>query len=592
MKTQSFSKRTMTCGDARAEHIGSTVVLNGWVHRRRDLGGLIFIDLRDRYGMTQVVFNPQEKPELFAQAEKLRSEFVISVTGLVRERPEGAHNANIATGDVEVAVNELEILNTCKTPPIQVADNSSVDESLRLKFRFLDLRRSRMQENLILRHKMAKATRDFLDKEGFLEIETPMLVSATPEGARDFLVPSRLSPGKFYALPQSPQIFKQILMVSGFDKYFQIARCFRDEDLRADRQPEFTQIDMEMSFVSRDDVLGVSERLMQYVFKTVMNIDIPVPFHRMSWEESMNRFGNDKPDTRFGMEIIDVTEHVKNTEFQAFNDAIGSGGAVRGIVLPGCAGYSRKQLDELTEFAKKAGAKGILSAALKEDGEFKSVLSKYLSPEQIAELKTAFGAKDGDLLAIMAGEAMFISAILGKLRLEMGKRLNLIDKGKFNFLYVVDFPMYKYNEEEKRLETEHHPFTSPKPEDMHLLETEPLKVKADAYDMVLNGNEVASGSIRIHSRDLQKRVFNAIGISDEEAEEKFGFLLNTFEYGAPPHGGIAPGLDRIAAIAAGEETIRDVIAFPKNTGGDCLMTGAPIAVESDQLKILKLKVEG
>jgi aspartyl-tRNA synthetase len=517
---------------------------------------------------------------------------VIAVSGVVRARPEGAHNANMPTGDVEVAVNEVEILNTCKTPPFQVVDNSNVDESLRLKYRFLDLRRARMQDNLILRHKMTKATRDFLDKEGFLELETPILVSSTPEGARDFLVPSRLSPGKFYALPQSPQIFKQILMVSGFDKYFQIARCFRDEDLRADRQPEFTQIDIEMSFVTRDDVLGMSERLMQFVFKTVMDVDIPVPFPRMTWEESMSRYGNDKPDTRFGMEIIDVTHVVKETEFQAFKDAVETGGSVRGIVLPGCAGYSRKQLDELTEFAKKAGAKGILSAALKEDGEFKSVLAKYLSDEQKAELKKAFGAKDGDLLAVMAGESMSISGVLGKLRLEMGKRLNLIDKNKFNFLYVVDFPMYKYNDEEKRLETEHHMFTSPKPEDMHLLETEPLKVKADAYDMVLNGNEVASGSIRIHARDLQQRVFKAIGMTDEEAEEKFGFLLSTFEYGAPPHGGIAPGLDRITAIAAGEETIRDVIAFPKNTAGDCLMTGAPVVVEGEQLKILKLKVEG
>lgn len=590
MTGQAFMKRTHKCGELSLNNVGEVVVLNGWVQKRRDLGGLIFIDLRDRYGVIQVVFNPQDDPSLFNTAEKIRSEYVLSIKGKVQKRPEGATNPDLPTGDVEVAISELQILNTSKTPPFVISDRLNVDESIRLKYRYLDLRRPEMFNKIYLRHKVVKAIRDFLDMEGFLEVETPILVRATPEGARDFLVPSRMSPGKFYALPQSPQLFKQILMVSGFDKYFQIARCFRDEDLRADRQPEFTQIDMEMSFVERDDVLDVAERMMIYVFKEAAGIELETPFPRMSWNEAMDRYGIDKPDTRFGMEIVDITDIAAKTEFKVFQTVTSEGGVVRGLNIAGCAGFSRKQVDELTDFVKKYGAMGVLSIALKEGGEFKSPLAKATTDEQKAEIIKAFDAKEGDLIAILAGKPDFIGPILGKLRLEMGKKLNLIDKSKFSFLYVLDFPLFKWNEEENKLDTEHHPFTSPKEEHIPLMDTEPLKVLSDAYDLVLNGNEVASGSIRIHNKDLQKKILNSIGMDPEEAQARFGFLLDAFEFGAPPHGGIAPGVDRIVAIIAGTDSIRDVIAFPKNTGGDCLMTGAPVEIEEDQLSILKIKV--
>ena len=590
MTGQAYMKRTKTCGELRIENSGEEVVLNGWVQKRRDLGGLIFIDLRDRYGITQIVFNPQDNPDLFKKAEKLRSEYVIAVKGKVNSRPEGSGNSNLPTGEVEVAVEEMQLLNTSKTPPFVISDRINVDESIRLKYRYLDLRRPEMFNNMMLRHKVVKAVRDFLDNEGFLEIETPMLVRATPEGARDFLVPSRMAPGQFYALPQSPQLFKQILMVSGFDKYFQIARCFRDEDLRADRQPEFTQIDMEMSFVNRDDILGITERMMKYVFKQAADIDIQIPFPRMSWQEAMDRYGSDKPDTRFGLEIVDITEIAAKTEFKVFQNVIADEGVIRGIKLPGCAGFSRKQVDELSEFVKKYGAFGILPIALKEGGDFKSPLKKSTTDEQKAEIIKAFDAKEGDLIAILAGKPDFVATVLGRFRLEMGKKLDLIDNNKFNFLFVVDFPLFRWDEDENRLDTEHHPFTSPREEDIPLIDTEPLKVLSDAYDMVLNGNETASGSIRIHNKELQKKILNAIGMSEEEAQMKFGFLLDAFEYGAPPHGGIAPGVDRIVAIISGTDSIRDVIAFPKNTAGDCPMTGAPVAIEDDQLEILKVKV--
>ncbi|MCD4782190.1 MAG: aspartate--tRNA ligase [Candidatus Eremiobacteraeota bacterium] len=591
MKARAFLKRTKKCGELRIEDVGNEVIINGWVNKRRDLGGLIFVDLRDRFGIVQVVFNPTENPELFAQAEKLRSEYVVAIKGVVGKRPGDTRNSNLGTGDIEITAREMEILNTSKTPPFVIKDDIKVDESLRLKYRYLDLRRPEMLRNMYLRHKIVKAVRDFLDNEDFLEIETPMLIRATPEGARDFLVPSRMSAGKFYALPQSPQLFKQILMVSGMEKYFQIARCFRDEDLRADRQPEFTQIDIEMSFVERDDILGLAERMMKFMFKTVLGHDLETPFPRLSWEDAMNRYGIDKPDTRFGMEIVDVTEIAAKTDFQVFRNVIEGGGVIKGIKLPSCAGYSRKRVDELSEFVKKYGAHGILPIALKEGGNFKSPLAKATTDEQKREIIEAFDAKEGDLIALLAGKADFVLPILGKLRLEMGNQLDLIDKSKFNFLFVIDFPMFHFNEEENRIDSEHHPFTSPKTEDMHLIDTDPLKVKADAYDMVLNGHEVASGSIRIHSKDLQKKILEIIGISSEEADQRFGFLLEAFDYGAPPHGGIAPGLDRIIAEICGKNTIREVIAFPKNTAGDCPMTGAPVEIEDEQLGVLKIKVK-
>lgn len=590
MKSRAFLKRTRKCGELNIEDVGKEVIINGWVHKRRDLGGLIFVDLRDRYGIVQVVFHPTENPDIFAQAEKLRSEYVIAIRGIVGKRPGDTRNPNLGTGDIEIIAREMEILNTSKTPPFVIKDNINVDESLRLKYRYLDLRRPEMLRNMYLRHKIIKAVRDFLDNEDFLEIETPMLIRATPEGARDFLVPSRVSPGKFYALPQSPQLFKQILMVGGIEKYFQIARCFRDEDLRADRQLEFTQIDIEMSFVERDDVLGLTERMMKFIFKIVLGYDLEIPFPRLTWEDGMNRYGIDKPDTRFGMEIVDITDIAANTDFRVFRNVIEDGGVIKGIKLPECAGYSRKRVDGLSEFVKKYGAHGILPIALKEGGVFKSPLAKATTDEQKNEITEAFDAKEGDFIALLAGKADFILPILGKLRLEMGNKLELIDRSKFNFLFVIDFPMFHFNKEENRIDTEHHPFTSPKIEDMPFMDTEPLKVKADAYDMVLNGHEVASGSIRIHNRDLQKKILEIIGISSEEADRRFGFLLNAFDYGAPPHGGIAPGLDRIIAEICGENTIREVIAFPKNSAGDCPMTGAPVEVDDDQLEILKIKV--
>lgn len=590
MKKVDFVQRTHTCGELTSGSAGEKVVLNGWVQRRRDLGGLIFIDLRDRWGITQVVFNPKNDPELFKGAEKLRNEFVLSVSGTVRKRPGDAINPRLSTGEIEVEAESFEILSPAKTPPFVVSDKVNLDESLRLKYRYIDLRREKMLGNFTLRHKFTKAIRDFLDEKEFLEVETPMLILSTPEGARDYLVPSRVHPGKFYALPQSPQILKQLLMVSGFERYFQVARCFRDEDLRADRQPEFTQIDIEMSFVKQEDVLKLVEDMMAYCFKNVLGKELNTPFRRMSWRQAQDRYGTDKPDTRFGMEIIDVTDLIMPTSFKVVESIVEKGGVIRGIKIPGGGSYSRKQVDQLVDFVKKFGARGLLTVALKPAG-WKSPLSSHLSKQQKKAIERAFDASEGDLLALMAGDVSFIGPILGKLRLKMGKQLDLIEKNKNDFLWVTEFPLFKYDAEEDKLDLEHHPFTSPLPEDVGLLDSDILKVRACAYDLVFNGNEVGSGSIRIHDRLLQEMIFESIGISREEANRRFGFLLNAFEYGVPPHGGIALGYDRIIAELCGEESIREVIVFPKNSSGQCLLTGAPVEVEQEQLDVLGLELK-
>jgi aspartyl-tRNA synthetase len=591
MKDIDFLKRTHNCGELRIENDGLEVILNGWVQRRRDLGGLIFIDLRDRWGITQVVFNPQENSELFETAERLRSEYVIAVKGNVRKRPEGAENRNIPTGEVEINVSQLQILSVSKTPPFEIKDDLNIDESLRLRYRYLDLRRGKMLNNFVMRHKFTKAARDFLTDRDFLEVETPMLLSSTPEGARDYLVPSRVHPGKFYALPQSPQLIKQILMVSGFERYFQVARCFRDEDLRADRQPEFTQLDMEMSFVKQDDILSLIEELMTHCLNEVFGFKLELPFRRMTWQQALDRYGSDKPDTRFGMEIIDVTDMMKDSEFPVFQKVIEEGGRIRGIRIPGCASFSRKQVDELSEYVKHFGAQGILPVALK-PGEFKSPLAKYLDEHKQKEFTQAFEAQEGDFIAILAGESKFISVLLGRLRMKMARELNLINHDRFDLLWVTDFPMFAIDDDTGLLTTEHHPFTSPHFEDIKFMKTEPLKVRAQAYDLVFNGNEIASGSIRIHDRQLQEAIFETIGISKEEANNRFSFLLNAFEYGVPPHGGIALGYDRIMAIINNEDSIREVIAFPKNTSGMCLLTGAPVQVDPSQLEVLEIEIKG
>ncbi|MFP4498281.1 MAG: aspartate--tRNA ligase [Vulcanimicrobiota bacterium] len=590
MKGTDFLQRTHNCGELLPKNVGETVNLNGWVQKRRDLGGLIFIDLRDRWGLTQVVFNPQDDKVLFELAENLRSEFVVAIQGKVRKRPEGSENPRLLTGQVEVVAEKLEILSTAKTPPFVIADEINIDEAYRLKYRFLDLRRAKMFNNLFIRHKFAKAVRDYLNDLDFLEIETPMMIRSTPEGARDYLVPSRVSPGKFYALPQSPQLLKQLLMVSGMDRYFQVARCFRDEDQRADRLPEFTQIDLEMSFVRMDDILSVVENMIAYCFKEVLDKELNTPFVRMTWQQAMDSYGIDKPDTRFGMKIIDVTDIVKETSFKVLTSVIGKGGRARAIRLPGCADFSRKQADELSEFVKPMGVQGILPIALKPD-KFKSPLDKHLSDGQKKELIEAMGAEEGDFIAMLAGEPRLISTVLGKLRLKMGRELKLIDYSRDDFLWITDFPMFEYNEDEDRLEPAHHAFTSPNSEDIPLLDNEPLNARSLSYDLVYNGNEAASGSIRIHERALQQKIFEIIGLSQEQAQDRFGFLLNAFEYGVPPHGGIALGFDRIIAEICGESSIREVIAFPKNSSGQCLLTGAPVEVDMDQLDILGIDLK-
>ena len=581
--------RTKTCGELRINNVGESVTLAGWVQRVRKMGGMTFVDLRDRYGITQLVFNEETNAELCAQANKLGREYVIQVVGTVGERY--SKNDKMPTGDIEITVTTLIVLNASDVPPFTIEENTDGGDELRMKYRYLDLRREVVRRNLELRHKFCLAVRHFLDEKGFLEIETPVLVGSTPEGARDFIVPSRMNPGQFYALPQSPQTLKQLLMVAGMDRYFQIVKCFRDEDLRADRQPEFTQIDCEMSFVEQDDIINTFEEMAKYLFKEVRGYDLgDAPFLRLPWHEAMRRFGSDKPDMRFGMEFIEVMDVLKGTgEFGVFNEAAYIGA----IVAEGCAAYTRKQLDELTNFVKspQIGAKGLVYARVDEQGNVKSSVDKFYAPEVMQQLKEFTGAKPGDLILMISGpDAMKARKQLCELRLEMGSRLGLRDKNKFALLWVVDFPMFEWSEEEGRLMAMHHPFTSPKPCDIPKLDTDPASVLADAYDMVCNGVEVGGGSIRIHDAELQAKIFKTLGFTPERAKEQFGFLMNAFKYGAPPHGGLAYGLDRWVSLFAGLDSIRDCIAFPKNNSGRDVMLDAPSFVDQKQLDELMLDI--
>jgi aspartyl-tRNA synthetase len=575
------------CGDLRREDTGREVALYGWVHRRRDHGGVIFVDLRDYTGIVQIVFSPEETPDAHKVARDLRNEFVIAVEGSVRPRPEDTVNPELSTGEIEVVGTTLRILNAAETPPFRVEDDTDAGEELRLKYRYLDLRRPVMQRNFRLRHRVCLAVRQYFDGEGFIDVETPVLIKSTPEGARDYLVPSRMYPGKFYALPQSPQLLKQLLMVSGVDRYYQIARCFRDEDLRADRQPEFTQIDVEISFADQDDVIGVSEGMIAAIYREVGR-EVEPPFKRLSYAEAIGRFGTDKPDTRFGMELVDVTDVVSESEFRTFREIVEAGGIVKGICVPGHASASRKDLDDLTRFAGIYGAKGLAWFKVTEKG-LESPIKKFLSETELEQLLGAFSASEGDLLLMVADKPMVVADSLANLRLKLGEQLQLIPHDKDELVWVLDFPLFE--QAEGALSPQHHPFTAPHEDDVQLLETDPLKVRARAYDIVLNGNEIGGGSIRIHDSSLQERVFKALGISEQDARDRFGFLLEAFSYGAPPHGGIAFGLDRIVMLLAGEDTIRDVIAFPKTQKGACLLTDAPSSVAAKQLKELGIKTD-
>lgn len=581
-------RRTHACNGLTLSDKGKLVTLMGWVQRRRDHGGLIFVDLRDRSGVVQVVFSPDVDETAYKKAETIRSEYVIAVTGEVMQRPEGTENPNMITGEIEVYAQEMRVLNESKTPPFELIGDCNVDELIRLKYRYLDLRRPEMMKNLILRHKAVKLVRDYLDEQGFLEIETPMLTKSTPEGARDYLVPSRVHPGTFFALPQSPQLFKQILMVAGVEKYFQIARCFRDEDLRADRQPEFTQIDIEMSFVGIDDVISLVEGMMFRVFKETLGYEMELPIPRMKYQDAMRRYGTDRPDLRFGMEIQDVSECFANSEFKAFRSVVDGGGKVCAINAKGCANYSRRELDELVEFAKANGAKGLAWFAVEE--ELRSPVTKFLSESEIQEFKSKMEAEEGDLLLVVADTEKVVYPCLGAIRLELAKRMGLMDKSALKFVWITEFPLLEYDEEEKRYVAVHHPFTSPYDEDLEYLETDPGRVRSKAYDLVLNGTELGGGSIRIHDRSIQERMLKVLGLDMKDAEGKFGFLLDALEYGAPPHGGIAFGLDRLIMMLSGSSSIRDVIAFPKTQSAVCLMTNAPSEVAERQLKELKIKV--
>ncbi|MED4969565.1 aspartate--tRNA ligase [Parageobacillus toebii] len=582
--------RTYYCGEITEKAIGEKVVLKGWVQKRRDLGGLIFIDLRDRTGIVQVVFSPEVSKEALNVAEKVRNEYVLSVEGTVVAREEGTINPNLPTGKIEIQAERITIINEAKTPPFVIADQTDVAEEVRLKYRYLDLRRPVMFRTLQLRHRVTKAIRDFLDGEGFLEVETPILTKSTPEGARDYLVPSRVHPGEFYALPQSPQIFKQLLMVAGFERYYQIARCFRDEDLRADRQPEFTQIDIETSFMSQEEIMQLTERMMAYVMKMAKGIDISLPFPRMSYDEAMSRYGSDKPDTRFGLELVDVSEIVKNSSFKVFAGAIANGGQVKAINVKGAADqYSRKDIDALAEFVARYGAKGLAWLKVEEDG-LKGPIAKFFTEEEQNGLIRTLEAEAGDLLLFVADHKTVVANALGALRVKLGKDLNLIDETKFNFLWITDWPLLEYDEEDGRYYAAHHPFTMPVREDLPQLETNPEKVRAQAYDLVLNGYELGGGSMRIFEREVQEKMFRALGFTEEEARKQFGFLLEAFEYGTPPHGGIALGLDRLVMLLAGRTNLRDTIAFPKTASASCLLTEAPSPVSEQQLEELHLVV--
>lgn len=580
--------RTHTCGELRISDVNKQVTLSGWVQRSRKMGGMTFIDLRDRFGLTQLVFNEEVNAELCEQANKLGREFVIQVVGTVNER--FSKNANMPTGDVEIIVSELHVLNAATTPPFTIEDNTDGGDDIRMKYRYLDLRRNCVRSNLELRHKMTIEVRKYLDQLNFIEVETPVLIGSTPEGARDFVVPSRMNPGQFYALPQSPQTLKQLLMVSGFDRYFQIAKCFRDEDLRADRQPEFTQIDCEMSFVEQEDILNTFEGLAKHLFKTIRGVEINEPFQRMSWADAMKYYGSDKPDLRFGMPFVELMEVLKGHGFSVFDNAAYIGG----ICAEGAASYTRKQLDALTDFVKRPqiGAKGMVYARVEADGTVKSSVDKFYSQEVLQQMKAAFNAQPGDLILILSGDdAMKTRKQLNELRLEMGSQLGLRDKNKFVCLWVIDFPLFEWDEEQQRFMAMHHPFTSPKPEDIHLLDSDTGAVRANAYDMIINGVEVGGGSIRIHDSELQNKMFKLLGFTPERAEEQFGFLMNAFKFGAPPHGGLAYGLDRWVSLFAGLDSIRDCIAFPKNNSGRDVMLDAPSRIEQSQLEELNLIID-
>jgi len=594
--------KSHNCGQLRASNAGEDVTLAGWVHRRRDLGGLIFIDLRDREGITQVVFNPELAPDIHAAANGLRNEYVIQIRGKVSRRPQGTENSKLATGEIEVLAAGLKIFNTSKTPPFYINEEVDVDESVLLRYRYLHLRRAGMRDNLLLRHRVIKYMRDFLDARGFVEVETPIMIKSTPEGARDYLVPSRIHAGKFYALPQSPQQLKQLLMVAGIEKYYQVARCFRDEDTRADRQPEFTQLDLEMSFVDEEDILVLLEDMFTGLVETVTpDMRLVKPFPRMSYAEVLDRYGTDKPDIRFGLELRDISDIVASSPFLVFKSAIQEGGRVRGICLPGCAGYTHKQIDELTELAKSYGARGLITLAwMPGDPEesvknasierIKSVAAKHLDIDKLRQILGRFDAGPGDLMLIAAGEPGSVNKVLDELRREMGRRLNLCDPNLMAFVYITDFPLFDWNSERKMWDSMHHPFTSPFEEDISLLDTDPGKVRARHYDIVCNGFELSSGSIRIHNRAMQEKIFDILGYSREEIEAKFGNFLEALEYGAPPHGGVAPGIDRFIMLLTHSKSIRDVIAFPKNQAAVDLMTDAPSSISDEQLKDLNLKI--
>jgi len=582
-------KRTHMCNDLRLKDMGEKVTVMGWVHKRRDLGGVIFIDLRDRSGILQVVFHLSNNKEIFQKAESLRSEYVIAVTGEVVKRDPETINPKIDTGEIEITTEELRILSTAETPPLYIEEDTDANELIRLKYRYLDLRRPDMQRNLILRHRVAKLARDYYDSRGFLEIETPMLTKSTPEGARDYLVPSRIHPGKFFALPQSPQLFKQLLMVSGFDRYFQIVRCFRDEDLRADRQPEFTQIDIEMSFVNVDDVIEVNEGFVKKAFKDILEIEFNQPFMRIPYQEAMDRFGSDKPDMRFGLELINISDIVENSGFKVFSGAVKNGGSVRAINAKGCGTkFSRREIDSLVDFVKSNKAKGMAWIVV-EDNELKSAITKFLTEEEIQAILNRVQAEPGDLICFVADNNEIVFDALGQLRLELARRLELINKNEYKFVWVTEFPLLEYDNEEKRWVAIHHPFTSPMDEDIQYLETDPGRVRAKAYDLVLNGVELGGGSIRIHTQELQSKMFKLLGFSKEEAWDRFGFLLEAFKYGTPPHGGIAFGFDRLIMLMAGRNSIRDVIAFPKVQNASCPLTNAPSEVDDKQLKELHIR---